>query len=143
MVLDPSVSHETLDKLRDPEFAKEQARLQYAPLYSHTSLYISPCTLRALGQRNRHQLGAAAVAFLPLSQVDPDAAKSYHTRVTEFITDAKKGGNLPPGLAEQYDIQLRALLDDKSPDMEIVGFPGFLTALCWSIHLISRISACF
>ncbi|TCD63183.1 hypothetical protein EIP91_005880 [Steccherinum ochraceum] len=109
MQLDPSVPHETFDKFRNPEFAAEQAKLQEQ------------------GQRNRHQFGITSFGYIPLSLANPEGAKSFHARVTEFVTEAKKSGKLRPGLAEQYDIQLRTLLDDTLPDMEVVGFPGFLT----------------
>ncbi|KAH8099870.1 GMC oxidoreductase [Cristinia sonorae] len=111
MQLDPSVAHETFDSFRDPEFAKLQLRLH------------------ELGQKNRHQFGISSFAYFPFTTADPEAAKSFHQRVEDFIVEAKQSGTLPPGLAEQYDIQLRILKDDSVPDMEIVGFPGFLSFL--------------
>lgn len=35
---------------------------------------------------------------------------------------------LPPGLAEQYDLQLKILRDDTLPDIEIVGVPAHMVA---------------
>lgn len=36
---------------------------------------------------------------------------------------------LPPGLADQFDLQLVVLRDDALPDMELALFPGHNTPL--------------
>ncbi|TFY63801.1 hypothetical protein EVJ58_g3037 [Rhodofomes roseus] len=99
--LDPKVAHKTTDLLRNPEFAKEQLRLQQ--VCSPSPLY-------------------------PISLVSsPNDASSIIERTEAFVEEKKRSGKLPPGLAEQYDIQLRMLKDDTLPDIEAVILPGYLT----------------
>ncbi|TCD63782.1 hypothetical protein EIP91_004965 [Steccherinum ochraceum] len=111
MELKPSVPVQTFDGFRNPVFAKHQDHLQ------------------VIGRENRHQFGISSFGYVPLTLADPEVAKSFHKRVAKWVEEAKKSGKLPPGLSEQYDIQLRHLLDDSIPDIEIVGFPGFFQFL--------------
>ena len=80
--------------------------------------------IRSLGQKNRHQYGIGSYAYIPFSLANPEAAESFVARAEAFVAEAKKNGTLPPGLAEQYDIQLKHLKDDSLPDLEVFGFPG-------------------
>jgi hypothetical protein len=48
--------------------------------------------------------------------------------VTKRINASKMDSELPPGLAEQYDLQLKILRDDTLPDIEIVGVPAHMVA---------------
>ncbi|THH28509.1 hypothetical protein EUX98_g5668 [Antrodiella citrinella] len=115
-VLNPDLGpYDSFDHILDPEFAKKQAWLQ------------------DIGERNNHELGITAFSYLPMTIADPEAAKSFHARVAKFVADAKSSGKLPPGLAEQYDIQLKALKDDGVPDMEFVSWPGFAKVVSNSI----------
>lgn len=68
--------------------------------------------------------------YIPLSLSDPAKHKEIVDGVTKHIDEQKAKGTLPPGLAEQYDIQLRTLKDDTVPDMEALGFPGWITHQC-------------
>jgi choline dehydrogenase-like flavoprotein len=45
------------------------------------------------------------------------------------IKERQEKGLLPPGLAEQFALQISTLRDDRLPDFEIVAFPGFFTAI--------------
>ncbi|KAH9927654.1 GMC oxidoreductase [Fomitopsis serialis] len=64
---------------------------------------------------------------------DLDKENVYRLGITAFgyvpIEEKKESGTLPPGLAEQWDIQLRVLKDATLPDVEVIGFPGWLTFL--------------
>jgi hypothetical protein len=51
----------------------------------------------------------------------PEIIKSVDDKVQEL----KKSGKLPPGLIEQYDMQLKLLQDPVVPDFETVIFPGY------------------
>jgi len=48
--------------------------------------------------------------------------------VAKRIDAEKKGGKLPPGLAEQLDIQLETLKNDALPDLEFVALPRFFVS---------------
>ncbi|OBZ65934.1 Glucose oxidase [Grifola frondosa] len=108
--LDPKMEHQTFDLLRDAGFMKEQARLQ------------------GLGMENLHRYAIGAFAYLPLSLVASSDARSIGEGVAALVQEQKKGGGLPPALAEQYDVQLRILEDKSQPDVELIAFPGFLTS---------------
>ncbi|OCH90043.1 GMC oxidoreductase [Obba rivulosa] len=97
----------TFDRLHDPEFAKEQARLV------------------ALDEPNVHRYAINAFAYIPYSLANPEDAPSFMQKAEAHVQALKESGKLPPGLAEQYDLQLRALKDDKIPDVELIMFPGF------------------
>ncbi|KAI0950969.1 hypothetical protein AcW1_008132 [Taiwanofungus camphoratus] len=107
--LDPKVAHKTFDVFRDPERAKEQTRLQQAD------------------QNNLHRYGITGFGYLPLQLANPTEAPTIIEEVSAYIEQQKKSGKLPPGLAEQYDIQLRVLKDGTQPDLELIAFPGFMT----------------
>ncbi|KAI0925678.1 hypothetical protein AcV5_008351 [Taiwanofungus camphoratus] len=107
--LDPQVSLDTFDVFRDPELAKEQTRLQ------------------GLNQNNMHRHGFAALCYLPLSVANPDEAPPIIEGIEAHVDHLKKSRRLPPGLAEQYDIQLRMLKDDSLPDTELLAYAGFMT----------------
>ncbi|KAH9928307.1 GMC oxidoreductase [Fomitopsis serialis] len=131
--LDPNVSHKTADLFRNPEFAKEQVSLQ------------------DLDKENLHRLGITAFGYVPLQLASPNGAPSIVEKMTAYVEEKKQSGTLPPGLAEQWDIQLRVLKDATLPDMETLAFPGwltfisrpepgkcYLTALCVIQHEFSR-----
>lgn len=46
------------------------------------------------------------------------------------MEEKKRSGTLPPGLAEQWDIQLRTLKDETLPDIESVVLPGWFSTKC-------------
>ncbi|EMD37265.1 hypothetical protein CERSUDRAFT_105302 [Gelatoporia subvermispora B] len=100
---------ETFDSLRDPEFAREQVRLM------------------ELGEPNLHRYAFNAFSYTSLSLVSPDEAESYIQRVNRRVQELKTTDRLPPGRAEQYEIQIRALKDNQNPDLQIVAYPGFLS----------------
>ncbi|TFY63799.1 hypothetical protein EVJ58_g3033 [Rhodofomes roseus] len=131
--LDPKVSHKTADLFRNPEFAKEQVRLQ------------------DLDKENMHRLGITAFGYAPLQLASPNGASSIVEKMTAYVEEKKQSGTLPPGLAEQWDIQLRVLKDSTLPDIEVIAFPAWLThisqpepgkcylsTLCVTQHQFSR-----
>lgn len=107
--LDPNAGHETLDLLRDPDYAAKALELH------------------AEG-KGIYRTGVTSFAYIPLSTTSPKEAPSLIEAVTKKIDDVKRDGKLPPGLAEQLDIQLEILRDDTLPDVEIVAVPSHLVA---------------
>lgn len=74
-----------------------------------------------------YRVGITSFAYFPLSAANPTQAPSIIESVARQVAEAKKGGKLPPGLAEQYDIQLETLRSDTLPDLEVVGIPGHMS----------------
>ncbi|KDQ52343.1 GMC oxidoreductase [Jaapia argillacea MUCL 33604] len=108
--LDAKTGHETYDLMRDPGYVAEQLKL-------HKEL------------KGMYRLGITSFAYFPLSLANPSATPTLIASVERGITQAKRNPNLPPGLAEQWDIQLETLKDDTLPDLEIIAFPGFFTTV--------------
>jgi hypothetical protein len=70
------------------------------------------------------------MSFFPLSLANPADISAINERVAARIEQRKSSGTLPPGLAEQLDLQLAVLRNDSLPDMELVLLPSFYPALC-------------
>lgn len=88
--------------------------------------------------------GITSFAYIPLSLANPHGAAGLIEKATKSVEALKADKNIPPGRAEQYDIQLQRLKDDKLPDFEFVGFPGFFPAYCecyGKSHIIENLSA--
>jgi len=98
------VNIETLDALRDPEMAKKQIELH------------------AEG-KGLHTLGVVGFAFNPLRKITARADQIIATAKEKILRNADK---YPPGLLEQYKIQLERLEKD-APLCEIISLPGFLS----------------
>jgi len=107
--LDPNIAHKTADVFRYPELGIEHTRLQ------------------ELGEDNLHRLGITGFAYVPLQMTSPNATPSIIEGVTSYINEQKKNGKLPPGRAEQYDIQLRILKDSSLPDIELIAVPTLMS----------------
>ena len=73
------------------------------------------------------RVGITSFAFFPLSTANPTQSAKIIDGVAKQVAELKKGGKLPPGLAEQYDIQLETLRSDTLPDLEIVAIPGHMS----------------
>ena len=67
--------------------------------------------------------------YVPLTAVSAAYASHFYRDAKAYVERAKKAGSLPPGRAEQYDLQLATLKDESIPDLEICHVPGFLTFL--------------
>ena len=80
---------------------------------------------RDLDLENLHRLGITAFAYSPLQLASPNAALHIIEKLSAYGEEKKQSGIMPPGLAEQWDIQLRVLQDSTLPDMEVIGYPGF------------------
>jgi hypothetical protein len=63
--------------------------------------------------------------YIPLSTASPEAAPEIIKKVELEVETLKRSGTLPPGLAEQLDLQLSNLRDPKIPDCQVVLFPGY------------------
>ncbi|EPS94467.1 hypothetical protein FOMPIDRAFT_152880 [Fomitopsis schrenkii] len=107
--LNTKEAHKTFDILRDVKLAEEQAKLQKQ------------------GVDNIHRYGISAYCFLPLQKMNPNGAPELIQDLTKLVEDQIESGKLPPGLAEQYKIQLRALQDPNVPDLELVDVNCFMS----------------
>ncbi|KAF4611787.1 hypothetical protein D9613_004003 [Agrocybe pediades] len=103
--LNPTAGHETVDLLNDPEYAAT-AKLLYAQ------------------GKGPYRTGSSTAAFIKNSIVDASKADIHISNVEQEILQHKLSGNLPPGLLEQYELQLPALKDEENPDGELFLFPG-------------------
>ena len=71
-------------------------------------------------------MGIVDVAFVPVEIVSSRANEIYE-KAKAHIEELKEEGRLPPGLMEQYEIQLERLRpgsNQSGPGCELVGFPG-------------------
>jgi hypothetical protein len=98
------------------------------------------CKLPALYLRNREDfdasqsstlsqgvftMGVSNLTFTPLDTLS-DKTSSLHADIRADIESGIKAGSYPPGLTDQYKLQLERLAR-KGPGCEIIGFPGFLS----------------
>ena len=72
-----------------------------------------------------YRLTLSCMAFLPLKFILPEP------RVKHMVAEQRKkieerAGSLPPGLKEQYDIQLEVLESGEGADVEYCHIPGHL-----------------
>lgn len=72
--------------------------------------------------------GITSFAYFSLATAAPSAAPSIIASLAAEIEKRKAGA--PPGLKEQWDVQLQTLRDEGLPDLELVVIPGYLTASC-------------
>lgn len=71
-------------------------------------------------------MGVNAIAFLPIESVSPRAEELY-AKARATVEQLAQSGDVPPGLLEQYKIQLERLEPDKNqtgPGCEILGGAG-------------------
>ena len=62
--------------------------------------------------------------------MNPNGAPELIDGLSKLVEDQIKSGKLPPGLAEQYKIQLRTLKDPHIPDLELVDVNCFMSHRC-------------
>ena len=77
-----------------------------------------------------HRIGITSFAYIPISAAtSPSETERLYKKAEADVEKQKKslGAKISPGLADQLDLQLKALKDDTLPDLEFVGFPGFFT----------------
>jgi choline dehydrogenase-like flavoprotein len=105
--LKPDSEHDTFDLMRTPGFAEEQKRL-------HAE------------NKGMHRLGLTSFAYLPwrFAFANGEEKKLIEDKVAELEKNKDK---FPPGLWEQYKIQIENLRDEAVPDLELAVFPGFYT----------------
>ena len=70
--------------------------------------------------------------YAPLSVINPEAAATVIEKVENEVEWLKKSGTLPPGLAEQYDIQMSRLRNPEIPDCQFILYPGVRSTQCVS-----------
>lgn len=63
-------------------------------------------------------------AYFPLSFASPDGIERIIRDLEDKINDLERHKKLPPGLMEQYKIQLQSLREPKVPDCQHTAFPG-------------------
>ena len=87
----------------------------------HTKL-TNTSDIATSGESTNNQLyfALSGCTFVPL-QVFSDRAGELIASLEKSL--AAKADKLPPGLKEQYDVQLEMLKDSNVPDIEIVVFP--------------------
>lgn len=64
-------------------------------------------------------------SYFPLSFATLEGAPSIIKGVEEKVEELKRSGKLPPGTAEQYDLQIEALKNPKIPDCQTNFYPGY------------------
>ena len=70
--------------------------------------------------------GITSFAYFSLETASPSDAPAM-IKSLEAEIDMRKA-NAPPGLKEQWDLQLEILRNNKLPDLEIVVVPGYMVA---------------
>lgn len=73
-----------------------------------------------------YRLGSGCFTFVPLASITStsDEAIALIARQRRKIEDKIKSGTLPPGLKEQYELQLAGFESGKGGDCELIVFPG-------------------
>ncbi|EGO01347.1 hypothetical protein SERLA73DRAFT_159774 [Serpula lacrymans var. lacrymans S7.3] len=94
----------TLDFIRDPEVAKQHA------------------VLHAAGQ-GVYTMGVTGMAYTPLKAITEHCQTIYEAAKAKVIENIS---SYPPGLYEQYEMQLERLING-TPICELIIFPGFLS----------------
>ncbi|GLB44236.1 putative (gmc) oxidoreductase [Lyophyllum shimeji] len=106
--LNPATKHETLDLLRESEYAGEASQLH------------------AEG-KGRMRTGITSFTYIPLSSVKTPGAAKLVQKMEREIEEWKNEPGILHGLQKQLEIQLATLRDDSLPDFEIVAFPGLFS----------------
>ncbi|KAJ7466573.1 GMC oxidoreductase [Mycena galericulata] len=94
----------TYDRMRDAEYAAEARRLH-------------------ANGRGPQRMGITSFAYFPLSTATMDAP----ALIDRAASNTKACGPLPPGLQDQFNLQLECLHDDSAPDLEVIAFPAFFS----------------
>jgi len=71
----------------------------------------------------------STMAWFPLSDARPDGAERVVASLEAELAEKEHKQAFPPGLKEQYAIQLETLKDAKQPDCEICLFPAYMTEI--------------
>lgn len=73
-----------------------------------------------------HRLGLGCFTFVPLTTITsvPEDAHALIAQQRQRIESKIESGTLPPGLKEQYELQLQEFESGKGGDCELVSFPG-------------------
>ncbi|KAF8877062.1 GMC oxidoreductase [Gymnopilus junonius] len=103
--LTPGPNHETLDLLRDPGYFSKATELHAAG-------------------KGLLRFGVTSAAYFPFSIINWKEFPVLIDNLEAELATQQKSGMLPPGLEEQFRIQISALRDNAIPDCEILCFPG-------------------
>lgn len=79
------------------------------------------------GDKIPFDLTVNCLAMIPLQKCTPKATELIQQAKEKYAKEAHK---LPPGLKEQYDLQIQMLEDPEIPDFEILYFPFMFPAPC-------------
>lgn len=122
--LPDNVPDKTLDLLQDPAVAAEQFELLYV-FESSLKVYLNLTVVadRAKGE-GMFTMGITSFTFQPLQSYS-GRADEIHRAAELAILDGEEHNLYPPGLIEQYKIQL-AKLKRGASGCEIIVIPGFL-----------------
>jgi hypothetical protein len=66
-----------------------------------------------------------AWTYYSLPFASPQGAAGIIEKIEDKVANLSRSGTLPPGLAEQYNVQLESIRDPNIPDCQSVVFPGF------------------
>lgn len=78
------------------------------------------CTVPRYGIASPFELAFSSISMVPLQTFADKAAEIVQRAKDAIAHDADR---LPPGLKEQYDLQLKLLEDPAIPDFEILHMP--------------------
>lgn len=101
--------HQTYDVLRNAVHAAEHGKLH------------------AKGE-GLHTTSLSSFMYLPLSFINPTDTPNLVESLSNRIEEQKKSGSLPSGLLEQLELQIAALRDEATPDLELSIIPQFFPA---------------
>ena len=112
------------DSLRRPNFSKSLRSRSRCLVPSRADLRL----VMPHSDQNKPSLltlGVMLIAFVPVDQITP-VALSIFQNAKKVIADLSAQGVLPPGLKEQYDVQLHRLQpgSGSGPQCEFLCFPG-------------------
>lgn len=82
-------------------------------------------------RKGLHRAALSGFTWVPLASVTetPEKARDIISRLRERVEQKAQSGLLPPGLKEQYDLQLEELETRGFGDCEIVLFPKYFGIL--------------
>jgi hypothetical protein len=63
--------------------------------------------------------------YVPLSAINPAGTEEVIKNVEQEVEALKRSGKIPPGLADQYDIQLNTLRNPEVPDCQMILHAGY------------------
>jgi hypothetical protein len=83
-----------------------------------------------------YRMGITSQTFIPLTVANPAESEEIISLAEQEVNALKMSGSLPPGLSEQYDIQIENFKNPSLPDHQVMVMPGSypLPCTCSSLH---------